>query len=254
VSPGGCCCGPQQGGEYILAATGTINNLDFGNAGVILFSGSGTTAVDIVNVMGLKAGTPGQLVTILNYTLNGVVWLQHLSPSASQGNKLFNTIVTMATPLGSNGTATYVYSSDGYWHLIAHQQGYPIQYGPEWHSLDAPGPDIGDGDMHGVFILRGVMLLTAINMTMGSTTQFGNNFWWWTVQAPFSGIIDTVGNGMAIADRLGEEQDLTVTYSAGPTWAGLVAGTPAGVGVSAAVPWTWAATDQLRLTLDLNIR
>lgn len=254
ISAPGCGCGclPGTGGQYVLSATGEINNLDFGNASIIFFTGTG--AGNILIVDGLQAGRPGQLVTIVNATNAGVIWLPHLSLAPIPGNQLWNVVTSMGTPLGANGTATYQYSGlHSRWQLIAHQQGYPIQYEPHWGSVTAPDPVIGDGQLRGVFVLRGTMLLTAINMTMGAGTTYGGGNWWWSTEAPWSGIIDTVGTGMVIADRLGQDQALIVTYSSGPTWNGIVAATQGGLGIGPTQPWAWAATDQVRLTIDYNL-
>jgi hypothetical protein len=74
-------------------------------------------------ITGLVPAAEGQLVTILNHAGTGrVITFAPLDSGSLAANRLHNVAVSAGTPVASLGSITYVYVQ-GYWRLIAHEQG-----------------------------------------------------------------------------------------------------------------------------------
>lgn len=102
-----------------ISTTGTINDLDFGNADIVRFTGAAS-----ITLTGLKAGYAGQIVTLL--TVTDQLDLPYQTGSSSN-NQLTNQITTGPTPVMPQGNATYRYDIIGQkWRLISHLQGNVI--------------------------------------------------------------------------------------------------------------------------------
>ena len=109
--------------EVTITTTGNIDDLDFGNVALIRMNNS-----SLATIRGLKAGTAGQLVTIVSVGA-GQVDLAHQHASSAATYRLFNFITgTFNTPLAPGvGIATYKYDGTTLrWRLIDHSQGSPI--------------------------------------------------------------------------------------------------------------------------------
>ena len=103
--------------------TGVIQNLDFGNADVIVFNNASDATI-----YSLKGGTAGQIVRIYNFG-SAIVNLRHASSAPAGGRILFNFIaqIDIDTPIASNGNAVFFYNdSDNSWRMLYHEQGKPI--------------------------------------------------------------------------------------------------------------------------------
>lgn len=104
---------------YTLTTTGTIDDLDFGNARTILFNNATDATLD-----GLKAGYDGQVVDIVCKG-NGIVYLAHQNAGSLAANRLINMITSGVTPMAAvRGSCSYIYDlAAARWKLFRHNQG-----------------------------------------------------------------------------------------------------------------------------------
>lgn len=103
----------------VITTTGNIDDLDFGNAAQIIFNNA-----SLSTLRGLKAGTDGQIVTIVSIGA-GEVDLAHQNTNSSASNRLINYVTSGITPLAA-GSGTCQYQYDGTtsrWRLVNHEQG-----------------------------------------------------------------------------------------------------------------------------------
>lgn len=108
-----------SGKEATITTTGNIDNLDFGNVDILRLNNA-----SLSTIRGLKAGTPGQQVTIVSVGA-GIVDFAHLNGGSSTSNQLQNAITSGNTPIAAGvGIATYQYDgASAKWRLAAHEQG-----------------------------------------------------------------------------------------------------------------------------------
>lgn len=106
-----------------IATTGTIQNLDFGNADLVRLTGAST-----MTVHSIRAGINGQRVTFITTQSTG--FFRHNSSTLGGGTLLANFIKTTDadTPITSSaGIVTYQYDGPStQWRMISHTQGDPI--------------------------------------------------------------------------------------------------------------------------------
>lgn len=113
----------QVAGTFPVSTTGNIDDLDFAKCGVIVM-----TNATLATIRGLKAGFPGQRVTLLS-TGAGQVDLAHQNAGSVAGNRLVNLATSAPTSLFPGaGSATYIYDEvTARWRLLQHEQGGWIQ-------------------------------------------------------------------------------------------------------------------------------
>ncbi len=114
--------GASTTSEFSTTTTGNIDDLDFSNANVIRMNNA-----SLATIRGLKAGTPGQQVTIVSIGA-GQVDLANQNANSSANNRLINAVTSINTSL-SPGVGSAIYEYDGTtlrWRLISHSQGAPI--------------------------------------------------------------------------------------------------------------------------------
>lgn len=109
--------------EVTVTTTGNINDLDFSNAALIRMNNA-----SLATIRGLKAGTPGQRVSIVSIGAGQVDLSHQDTGDATAANRLVNFATSGKTPLAAGvGTATYQYDgTTARWRLVAHEQGAPI--------------------------------------------------------------------------------------------------------------------------------
>lgn len=112
----------QTAGTFTVVTTGNIDDLDFENCSIIRMENA-----TLSTIRGLKAGYPGQEVTVMNVQ-PGQVNLEHENSGSLAQNRLLNTITVGPTCLAVTGTvfgsATYKYDDiTNRWRLIHHNQG-----------------------------------------------------------------------------------------------------------------------------------
>lgn len=94
----------QAAGTFTTTATGAIDDLDFENCSVIRMENA-----SLATITGLKAGYPGQEVTVVSVQ-PGAVNLEHEDSGSLAQNRLLNTITGNPTSLVPNfGSALYKY-------------------------------------------------------------------------------------------------------------------------------------------------
>jgi hypothetical protein len=109
----------------LISATGTVNNLDIGEADFVVF----TNAADLT-VTGILAPSapakPGKVIRCWSAGA-GVVYFAHMSGAGGTQNRLFNLATSAPTPI-FKGSAMFAYNQGGAdWILIAHEQGKWLQ-------------------------------------------------------------------------------------------------------------------------------
>lgn len=109
----------QPAGTTTVTTTGNIAQLDPQGNSVILMNNA-----SLSTIQGIKAGYPGQKVTIISIGA-GEVDLVHQNGSASANDRLINYVTSGITPLAAGvGTCQYQYDDiTNRWRLINHNQG-----------------------------------------------------------------------------------------------------------------------------------
>lgn len=105
--------------EFTITSTGTQNDLDYANAGILRCNNA-----TLLTITGLKPGGPGQRLTIKSVGA-GQVNLLHQNAGSLAGNRLINFATSGITPLAAGtGTAILEYDSTTLrWRLTNHNQG-----------------------------------------------------------------------------------------------------------------------------------
>lgn len=109
----------QVAGTINVSTTGNINDLDFQKCSVIRM-----TNASLSTIRGLKAGYPGQKITIIS-TGAGQVDFANQHAGSVAANRLINFVTLFDTPLAAGkGNATYQYDdTTSRWRLTEHNQG-----------------------------------------------------------------------------------------------------------------------------------
>lgn len=109
----------QPAGTLTVSTTGNIDDLETSDCAVIRM-----TNASAATIRGLKAGYPGQRVTIRSVGA-GQVNLAHQNAGSSAANRLVNWVTVGNTPLAAGaGMAVYVYDEvTARWVLESHEQG-----------------------------------------------------------------------------------------------------------------------------------
>ena len=133
--------------------------------------------------------------------------------------------------------------------LAAHADG--VDYTPAWTSTGT-APALGNGTITGRYLRAGDLIVVKVHLTMGSTTTYGTGDWRFSIPANAVGLywrgvaefIDTsASTGYGGACRI--ESSTTISVFSYAVSGSLIAE----AFVAATIPYTWANTDQLRLTL-----
>lgn len=104
--------------EFVCTLTGNIDDLDFNNANTIRMGNAA-----LATIRGLKAGSPGQEVTI--YHTNAQVDLSHQDVGDTvPANRIINKVTVGKTSMTTGGASTLKYDATSVrWRLIEHEQG-----------------------------------------------------------------------------------------------------------------------------------
>lgn len=108
------------GPEFTTTATGNVDDLDFANASIIRMNNA-----SLATIRGLKAGVPGQRVTIVSVGAGQVNLSHQDTGDATASSRLICKATSGKTPLAA-GTGTAVLQCDGTtarWRLVSHDQG-----------------------------------------------------------------------------------------------------------------------------------
>lgn len=159
--------------EITSTSTGNIDDFDFGNANLIRMNNA-----TLATIRGLKAGTPGQVVTIVSIGA-GEVDTAHQDANSAASNRMINVATSAVTPLAAGvGRASYQYDgTTNRWRLIFHDQGAAIAYTVTW-SNQTTAPAVGNGTLVGSYILKGRLVDCFIQLTAGTTTTLGTGGLW----------------------------------------------------------------------------
>lgn len=164
----------QVAGEVLVTTTGNIDNLDFEDCSVILMNNA-----SLSTIRGLKAGYPGQEVSIVSIGA-GQVNFSHQDSGSSAANRLINFVTSGITPLAAGvGKATYKYDlTTDRWRLINHNQGAPISIAFSAGNFTASGAmtwTVDAGDIFGdTYYLQGRLLtlhFSYVNTTVGGVAS-----------------------------------------------------------------------------------
>lgn len=120
----------------------------------------------------------------------------------------------------------------------------PTSYNPVW-SASGTAPSIGNGTLTGKSFKYGPLTIVNIKLIAGSTTTFGTGEWAFSL--PVTGTADTnIGTAFALNNGVagyagvayqGSVSQITQIYGDGTA------------GFGPTVPFNWASTDQLNITL-----
>lgn len=161
--------------EITLTTTGNIDDLNFGNADLIRMNNA-----SLSTIRGLRAGTPGQKVTIVSIGADQVNFAHQNTNSAAE-NRLINYVTSGITPLAAGiGTATYQYDgTTARWRLVSHNQGTFISI--PFNAGDYTGSgsmtwtvDAGDVATYAYFLNGRVMSVAVFNTltSVGGTPDY----------------------------------------------------------------------------------
>ena len=171
-----------SGGYITITTTGNIDDLDFGGVAQIRM-----TNATLATIRGLKAGYPGQIVTILGL---GAARFEtaHQNTNSIAPNRLVNMATSAPSPV-VDGFVQYQYDSvTERWRMINHDQGTPIT--PTFSAGDYTGNgamtwtvDAGDVTFQ-YYKLRGkdltvnwVLVSTTVGGTPNNQLFIGNGAW-----------------------------------------------------------------------------
>ena len=156
----------QVAGTITVTTTGNIDDLDFQYCSVILMNNA-----TLSTIRGLKAGFPGQEVTIVSIGA-GQVNLPHQNISSAAANRLINSVTSGITPLAAGkGIATYKYDEITVrWRLINHNQGAMIAIPYASGNFTGSGTitwtvDAGDQSSLSFEIINNCILIAAVILT-----------------------------------------------------------------------------------------
>lgn len=155
----------QVAGTIDVSTTGNIDDLDFQYCSVIRM-----TNASLATIRGLKAGFPGQEVTIIS-TGAGQVNLSHQNAGSSAANRLINTVTSGITPLAAGkGQATYKYDdTTARWRLISHIQGtwidVPFSAGNFTATTGTWTVESGDQLTYSYVIINGTITISLVLTT-----------------------------------------------------------------------------------------
>lgn len=158
----------QVAGTITVTTTGNIDDLDFQYCSVILMNNA-----TLSTIRGLKAGFPGQEVTIISIGA-GQVNLAHQNAGSAAANRLINFVTSISTPLAaSKGNASYKYDETTVrWRLIDHNQGDFIDISYDAANFTASGTmvwSVSAGDQESyLYYLEGRSAIVAFNINTSS--------------------------------------------------------------------------------------
>ena len=232
--------------EFTSTATGSISDLDFNNANILrLNNASGGL------ITGIKAGYPGQILTVIS--LSGIYGFSHEDASSSAANRLINFVSGVSTIINS-GLGTVIYQYDGVsqrWRLISHFQCDLISYVSIWYNL-VTQPAIGNGTKSSYYLLNSRIATITINLSFGSTSTFGTGgLWLFSLPSNFTASVSPVGSGIISTGGGANIYTLTCSittafHAAGDIFAYI---DTTGAGLSDLAPVVVGAGDFLRLSI-----
>jgi hypothetical protein len=118
---------------------------------------------------------------------------------------------------------------------------------PVWTGGGTP-PAIGNGTISARVERIGKCLKVDINLTMGSTTTYGNGNWSFSLPSPWNSASIVVSNGVARMLRTGVAYHIGVAQIPGTAAIDIVSEN-AGGGWSATAPATWGTNDVLTISI-----
>lgn len=234
------------------SAVGTQNNFDPGIVGNTVIRCANASALTIT---GFPAGYDGQILWVLADLAQ--VNFSHVSGLSTSGNRLTNFISGTTTPMAgpssgtAGGSAVYQYVSGlGTWRMLTHEQGPWITYTPVF-SQTTTQPTTDNSTITGSYYVKGRTVVGSLSLTVGSTTAFGTGAFLLTLPPLASAAAGgTVMGFAAIRDNSVPALYTGVTFLATTTQFSVINSDAASaVGVTQAVPMTWAVSDTLRVTI-----
>jgi hypothetical protein len=121
-------------------------------------------------------------------------------------------------------------------------------YTPSWTAATA-NPDIGNGTITGRYSKRGNWVHASVKIVMGNTTTFGTGAW--RISLPFvpSSDIPQEGTAQILDSGTGFYVGAAKTFNDGTARCQVFSGDNSGNALTSAIPFTWAASDELNLTI-----
>ena len=181
----------QPAGTTTVTTTGNIAQLDPQGNSVILMNNA-----SLSTIQGIKAGYPGQKVTIISIGA-GEVDLAHQNSSASANDRLINYVTSGITPLAAGvGTCQYQYDDiTNRWRLINHNQGalidIPYNAGNFTASSGTWTVDSGDQTTFSFYLTCQCMMLLCV-LTDTSLSLAANNL---SIKLPNGYTINKISRG-----------------------------------------------------------
>jgi hypothetical protein len=196
----------QRGGLNTFTNTGTVNNFDVGNAGLIRLN----NATDLT-ITGIKSGQNGQTLTLVAVGA-GNVYLANQNGGSSSANQFLNIVTSGSTPLVPGGWASYRYDGpSGCWRLMGHEQGgflTPTFAAGDYTANGAMTWTVAAGDVTGAgYYIRGRQLFFTYQLDTTSVTAPLNTDLRITIPAGFQcnraeqGYVFIIDNGTFTSGR-----------------------------------------------------
>ena len=156
-----------------------------------------------------------------------------------------NTTITITG--GSDYSLANAAITSPYYSYAVTPQEFPneFNYTPTW-SCTGTNVVLGSGTLAGKFSMQGRLVHASVSMSMAANTTFGNNYWRWLLPTSPIGLFNKGLGSCRMLDngtvhRIGICETNTVTAV---DYCNAMADS-AGNYISAAVPFTWANTDEL---------
>lgn len=128
----------------------------------------------------------------------------------------------------------------------------PQAYSPAWTS-DGTQPSIGNGSVLGSYTVQGKLCTVQLVFLAGSTTTFGTGNWRFSLPMPAaSGLQDSVGAAFGLDSGVGFVIGASIVAAGASTVQAILGAAPSNY-VNAAVPFSWAANDYIKIEITYPI-
>lgn len=188
----------------------------------------------------------------VNTNFSDLVTFLNGSVVHTDGSKAFTGVVSGVTPTA----AAHLVRKD-YADALITDLGW-TSYTPTWSDAGASPPELGNGSLDADYLQISKQVWIRLYLVMGSTTTYGTAGWTFSLPTPAAALtgariaMQTTQGASALADSSQTDDWIQLRTGLSSTTAITVwqmpGTTPGALGtVAADTPFTWAATDQLRI-------
>lgn len=222
---------------------------DTAGGGVLFSSGKNNSAVgNHITNCGTGAGTVTSGVRAAGSTVAPLISSNYINTCAGAGVEIVagttsalvkgNTSISNGTQYSDAGTSTVL-------------DGIAVAYTPTWTAVSV-NPALGNGTITGRYVRIGNTVHVNIRLVIGTTTTLGTGAWFFSL--PFTGDVAIQNyTGTAYLLHTGISEYAGVVKWDSSNGARIFTGAQPATTVAAAVPFAWAATDELDIQITYPV-